>query len=393
MWVGRRRTEQGGALRADSRHVPPLRISKSPEHSQEWLCHVAWSFVEVSVGFRRLPFQPLAKCGWRELGECNAGQPDETPWMRPGVYIRHEFLAGDNVGIKRRRGPCPKNEFPDPSIDQPLDQIGPQYERDGLSRVSTIIQLHVKDSAITGAPTTGETHPFAGTSTQANPDLRGHCLNHCNTFPKVRFVPRVCLLREQSLRGSAEVCKCKVRAEFIACRLAPSTIAAKVVTGVAPELGEKLLVSCRQLKMRVEFFTVRMDLRVGLCGLCLEDRKVVRGDPEPECSFALKQSLHGALKDGFYFLWAGHDHRAEGIVPEHDAGRDSGHPALTGIEQSCDPAPLRDHDHAGSAKPRHKRCQEKAWSKHARFRRQTAHKRSEVLDFGGGRNNACSQGL
>jgi hypothetical protein len=32
--------------------------------------------------------------------------------------------------------------------------------------------------------------------------LRGHCLNHCNTLPKVRFVPRACLLREQSLRGN-----------------------------------------------------------------------------------------------------------------------------------------------------------------------------------------------
>ena len=162
---------------------------------------------------------------------------------------------------------------------------------------------------------------------------------------------------------------------------------------MAPELGEKFVVSSWQFEMGVETFPVRMDLRVGLCGLCLEDRKVVRGDPEAKCSFALKQSPHGALKDGFYFPWAGHDHRAESIVTEHDAGRDSSHQALPGIEQSSNPAPLRDHDHAGSAKSAQKRCQEKAWSKHARFRRQTAHKRSEVLDFGGGRNNACSQGL
>src|SRR6266481_1233746 len=192
-------------------HYPTL--NSIPE-SRSRLAH---SCIEVCADVGRLPFQPLAKCAWRELGECNAGQPDETPWMRPGVYIRHEFLAGDNVGTKRRRGPCPKNEFPDPSMDQPFDQIGPQHERDRFSPVITIIQLHVKDSAITGAPTAGETHPFAATSTQANQDLRRHCLNHCDTLPKARFVPRVCLLREQSLRGSAEVCKWQVRAEFIAC--------------------------------------------------------------------------------------------------------------------------------------------------------------------------------
>src|SRR6266481_6588586 len=104
--------------------------------------------------------------------------------------------------------------------------------------------------------------------------------------------------------------------------------------------------------MRVEFFTVKMNLCVGLRGLCLEERKVIRSDAEPECSFVLKQSLHGAMQDGFCFVWTGHDHRAKGIVPKHDAGRDSRHHALSSIEQSCNPAPLGNHDHAGSAKSR-----------------------------------------
>jgi len=36
-------------------------------------------FAQFSVGAGRLPFQPVAKCEWSELGERNASLPDETP--------------------------------------------------------------------------------------------------------------------------------------------------------------------------------------------------------------------------------------------------------------------------------------------------------------------------
>lgn len=36
-------------------------------------------FGQFSVGVGRIPFQPIAKCEWSELGECNASPPDETP--------------------------------------------------------------------------------------------------------------------------------------------------------------------------------------------------------------------------------------------------------------------------------------------------------------------------
>jgi hypothetical protein len=92
--------------------------------------------------------------------------------------------------------------------------------------------------------------------------------------------------------------------------------------------------------MCVVYFRVKMVLCVGLRGLCLEERKLFRSDPEPECSLVLKQSLHGALHDGFYFLWTGHDHRAKGIVPKHDAGRDSRHQALSAVQESSNSVPL-----------------------------------------------------
>jgi hypothetical protein len=80
--------------------------------------------------------------------------------------------------------------------------------------------------------------------------------------------------------------------------------------------------------MCVVYFRVKMVLCVGLRALGLEEGQALRTDPEPECSLVLKQSLHGALHDGFYFLWTGHDHRAEGIIRMHNAGRDSRHQAL-----------------------------------------------------------------
>src|ERR1700719_106912 len=116
--------------------------------------------------------------------------------------------------------------------------------------------------------------------------------------------------------------------------------------------------------MCVVFFTVRMKLCAGLRGLCLEERKVVRREPEPEGSFVLKQSLEGALDDGFRFVWAGHDHRTKGVVPKHDAGRDSRQQALLAIQQSGNSAPLRNDDHAWSAMAGQERCQEKTRGKH-----------------------------
>jgi hypothetical protein len=144
-----------------------------------------------------------------------------------------------------------------------LDQIGAQNDRDGLSGASAIIQLHVKDSAITGVPTARQTDPFAGTSTQADQDSRGHCLNHCKTLAKPRIVPRVGFPCEQIFPGNAEIREWKLRAEFIAGQLTPMAIAAKVVTRMATELGQKLVVSSRQFDMCVEFFPAKMDLCVG----------------------------------------------------------------------------------------------------------------------------------
>src|SRR6266852_3850934 len=143
--------------------------------------------------------------------------------------------------------------------------------------------------------------------------------------------------------------------------------------------------------MRVVFLTVKMDLCAGLRGLCLEERKTLRRETEPECSLALEQSLHGALQDGFCFVWTSHDHRAQGIVSKHDTGGDPHHQALSTVQESRNPAPLRNHNHAGSAKSRLERCEEKTRGEHAGFWRQTAHEPLKVADSGGGRNNVCSQ--
>jgi hypothetical protein len=84
--------------------------------------------------------------------------------------------------------------------------------------------------------------------------------------------------------------------------------------------------------MSVAYFGIKMVPCIGLRTLCLKEREALRRDAEPECSFVLKQSLHGATHDGFHLLWMGHDHRAEGIVSKHYAYGNSRHQAFSGIQ-------------------------------------------------------------
>jgi hypothetical protein len=92
--------------------------------------------------------------------------------------------------------------------------------------------------------------------------------------------------------------------------------------------------------MCVVFFTAKMDVCVSFRARVPQERKAIRSDPEPECSLVLKKSLDGTTQHGFHVLWTGRDHRAQSIVPKHDADRDSRHYALLAIQQSYNPAAL-----------------------------------------------------